>query len=817
MKKRIITILCAASALAILGAPVKGPVAGMLSERHLPLSAGRPALTPLQNQAPAEAPTEVTRYILVDEHFDNLKDGSEEAPSEASLMSAADYYAGRGIDQSVIGGGSWTSSNAYAAGGTVALICPNLMTSSYINTPIGDYSGEITVSFRAKPIFNNGEKKSYVFIHPLYGDFRAPNMARHSAITDMSFNLYAGDENWTEVEIKFNNYTSSTDGFIQISADMGTAVLIDDLKITTSPTFVADPMLMPAEFGTNTLTAHWQPERRAYDYYLRLFKRVNDGKGDREYTEDFDDIMPDASNLPEGWGFNMEELRISEDGGYDGSKGIILKNGETLETFRNGARYHNASVWLQSYYPSLEDAEADDSGMVCIDVCRDGTWYPFAGYYMGALYEYPAEDDMVTIAEMYMTEFTDRYDAIRVRIKDSNCPDAYVVADHFYIETGQPVTYELIEDKDGYEYSFVEGEEFEIKFDNDDKNYPYHGLSQDCDYAYSLQSHYLFQTSNEVFAELSGVYTPVADKAEEISDGFKGAWGEVYAATDYRADYYGVRTLKNDSELQPVIEEKFDHTVCDTTNPLYPTELGNSSTADLSQYSDLPGWGGLNNIYVNGMMGFYGGYLVTPLINAPNAETAVVRLVYYATPGDILTMTDADGRLYYNECTGSSDVNRAEAEFIVPAGSKPLEFTLRSEYKLPILIDEFTVLQDAKAGNKLYTYLGSLYKEAPETEASFTDLAATDFTGFAYCVTAMRQDFDDTLCSAPSGYRFFGTPQMIEDSPSTPGGSGIQKASASDATPVEFYSMEGIRLQAPAKGFCIVRMSDGSIRKILVK
>ena len=75
---------------------------------------------------------------------------------------------------------------------------------------------------------------------------------------------------------------------------------------------------------------------------------------------------------------------------------------------------------------------------------------------MNMLTDMPAEDDMLTLAELYYSTFADKYDSIRIRISDSNCPEAYVVADHFYIETGEPVSYELIEDKDGNEYSIIE-------------------------------------------------------------------------------------------------------------------------------------------------------------------------------------------------------------------------------------------------------------------------------------------------------------------------------------------------------------------------
>ena len=809
MKTTISIILGVTCAIGLFGAPIQKPQTNPEARRMVDLTAGTPSLTPLQSAMKRSA-SEVTKYILVDEHFDNVCEGSEETPSQKPLMSQSDFFAGRGIDQTIISGGTWTSENAYPAGGAVALICPGTFSSSYINTPIADYSGEITVTFKVKPLEHNGERKGYVEVAALTGDFRSPNDARTQSLTDMSFNLYAADKNWTEVEIKFNNYSSNNDGFIQINCYQGSAVLIDDLKITTSPTFVADPVLLPASFGPNTVTARWQPVRRAFNYYLRLYEKHAAGDGEASYEEDFDNLLSDGSNLPEGWSFNVGELRISEDGGFDNSKGVILKNGETLETFRNGAKYKNASVWLKAYYPSAEAAEADMDALVCIDVAKDDRWIPLAGYYMNALVDEPVEDDMLTLAEMYMTEFADRYDAIRVRIKDCSCPEAYVVADHFYIETGQPLTYELIEDKEGYDYSVIEGDSFELKFDNSDKNYPYHGLKQDRDYAYSLQAHYLFERSEPVFADLAGVYTPVVAKPEETDRGFTASWEPVYAASSYRVDNYGVKTLKSNTPGCIVFDEKFTNTVSPTTSPLYPDAIGNSEITDLSEYSDLPGWGGLNNVYVNGMMGFTGGYLVTPLIHLPNAESAIVRIVYQSTPGDVLTMTDADGRVYYKECTGAADMNRMEAEFTVPTGTKPVEFTIRSMYRQTILIDEFTVLQDAKAGNKVYTYIGSTFEETPSVTTAFSDLT-NEFTGYALSVTALRDDASGMLFSAPSTFRFVGSPELFN------GESEIEETLDDTAGIEGYYTVSGVRLSAPVKGINIVRMTDGTVKKVIVK
>ena len=46
---------------------------------------------------------------------------------------------------------------------------------------------------------------------------------------------------------------------------------------------------------------------------------------------------------------------------------------------------------------------------------------------------------------------------------------------------------------------------------------------------------------------------------------------------------------------------------------------------------------------------------------------------------------------------------------------------------------------------------------------------------------------------------------------------GIEKANGTTATPTAYYSLNGVRLDAPVKGINIVRMSDGTTRKIMIK
>lgn len=50
-----------------------------------------------------------------------------------------------------------------------------------------------------------------------------------------------------------------------------------------------------------------------------------------------------------------------------------------------------------------------------------------------------------------------------------------------------------------------------------------------------------------------------------------------------------------------------------------------------------------------------------------------------------------------------------------------------------------------------------------------------------------------------------------EESPLT----GIEETTTSAAAPVEFFNAAGIKVAAPQKGLNIIKMSDGSTKKVL--
>ena len=77
-----------------------------------------------------------------------------------------------------------------------------------------------------------------------------------------------------------------------------------------------------------------------------------------------------------------------------------------------------------------------------------------------------------------------------------------------------------------------------------------------------------------------------------------------------------------------------------------------------------------------------------------------------------------------------------------------------------------------------------------------------------------------------SGYAYYAT-DWFDDSPAyyvtyiidTKGGAGVDEISAGavDATPVAIYTLDGKRVNEMTKGINIIRMSDGTTRKVIRK
>lgn len=95
--------------------------------------------------------------ILIEEDFSGFTAGSEEAPDGIKLVDAMGNFINPSILKpysSKLGFKQWGGEGLYAAGGCIAI-----RDGWFLNTPAGDMSGEITLTFRARLTKDTDPKK----------------------------------------------------------------------------------------------------------------------------------------------------------------------------------------------------------------------------------------------------------------------------------------------------------------------------------------------------------------------------------------------------------------------------------------------------------------------------------------------------------------------------------------------------------------------------------------------------------------------------------------------------------------------------------
>lgn len=773
-------------------------------------------VTPLKSNNDSKDGPARMEYILVDETFDKFTEGSEEAPDfSRPLVSMDDFETGMWIDSSKTANGSWSGSYVYSAGGCVAIEGPGVLGTAFLNTPLGDYSGDLTVTFKAKPLKRPGNS-CYLNVAAMYGDLRDPRM---SACPDATMNLYPSDENWTEITVPLTNRSANADGYIQFQISGDGCLLIDDIKITTSPTFLAAPVLRNPIFNDNSITLTWDPVRRAYNYYLYLYKKVQTSDKDLDVYEDFESTSSDASALPANWQFSTKYKKYGVDNyGADGSKGLALCQGDTVTVYNNGSNYKEMQLWMRSVYSSDETALKDDKAMIYMEGYNGNQWIPLCAYYMNVFHAYedpnngmPDYIDMEESCQAYWQTFANKYSKVRITLRDSNDPDAWVVLDNVSLVVPPPYEYQLITDYDGYKYTIIyEDNWFELLFDNYDDKYPYHGLKKEDDYYYEVKSHYMYQNSDISKQAVEGVYKPKAEEATNVTEnGYDAHWQTVSNASGYRVDHFSA--LKSPAFMPDytVFGEDFGKAGGVISDPKYYEEINNTEGV-LDEYCTYPGWTGKNNTFVKGMLGTSTkrSYICTPYIDFGDAVKARIHISAYGRYGDAVIITTSKGSWYVGIPAGD-EMSHLDTYVDVEVDPEAYEnIRFESAYQSVILFDDISISRDVKEGEFMLSYIKS-YNVDADSETAHISSQDPASNGFAYTVTALREYNGKIKNSLPSS-------AIIVGNPATVGVSDVLY-DAAEKFEVGRYGIDGLPVSENAKGVQIVRYSDGSVRKINVR
>ena len=175
----------------------------------------------VRHLAPAKASSS-QQSVLIDEDFSLVTNGSETAPDTTRYLASQYPQFGDGIyiDPTLTKDGTWGGDWVMAAGGMLYLRTYNPQLPATLFTPMGDYSGDITISFRVKSVpyyipsgtDESGNQKwayywgSSINVFAFKGGYESTERPN----TDMntygeSYRFYP-TEGWQEIEVTFRNF-----------------------------------------------------------------------------------------------------------------------------------------------------------------------------------------------------------------------------------------------------------------------------------------------------------------------------------------------------------------------------------------------------------------------------------------------------------------------------------------------------------------------------------------------------------------------------------------------------------------------------------
>ncbi len=769
--------------------------------------------SPLKSAAKAQG---VMEAIVVNEDFSALTSGTYDKPDTTQMLACQyDGYSPNGIfiDNSLTKDGTWFGNFVYSAGGAIALKTYSPQDLAYLCTPLGDYSGDLTITFRVKanPALvstDEGYVKiagSNVGIQIGYGGYTNGQVAKTDESKGYFEQRIYEKDGWQEMTYTCKNYSANNDGFVCFYT--GGSIVIDDVKIKIGSSFLANPVLEGiTDFQKDNFTIAWQPTRKAYNYYVDLYTKNYLSDKDTTFVADFDDC-----ELPEG--FETTSTTYIDEG-VDDSKALKLVNGDSFTVPTNGNDYKNAHFSLKVVDPTVDESDPYAwlyvDGYILIDLKNADGWKNIGEFYANGYWN---TMDVVKLEEQYSKFTTGGYTQMRLRVSNLN-EGAYVVLDDVDV-TAKPA----------FEYKIVGGEFSEDLNDNycyytytTKTSCTFKDLDPNTEYWYGVRAHYVTQFSDRQFIHALGVAAPEIKEATDINNqgSFTANWEAAPKATGYTVKCYGVKYAERADWDYPILDEDFskiDASVTSATNYVNAEPLYNSEVTSLDSYAKLPGWTGQDNIIAQGMLGAEGNYssvggkIITPELYLGNSDECNLTLDLYGDANDYIGMK-FNGTYYYIVLPSDG---HAYGTMTLPVTQPRQSIMFFSRNFAPFAIDRIKIGQSLAEGACIQSWIASADTDAETLSYTFTGLNAYDFTDFGYNVTSHFQYDENTATSSlnPSDMAFVDLANEV---------SGITEAQGtSEVKVVARYTADGRLVSAPVKGLNILKLSNGKIVKVIVK
>lgn len=205
--------------------------------------------------------------------------------------------------------------------------------------------------------------------------------------------------------------------------------------------------------------------------------------------------------------------------------------------------------------------------------------------------------------------------------------------------------------------------------------------------------------------------------------------------------------------------------------------------------------------------------ITTPEIYVGNDDEVRMTLRAYGDAGDVLVFSI--GGINYTVAfeTAADGTGYIDNTYALPVTTETIRPNIYTYYYGAFMIDEIRFTQTLKKGDVVKSKLRSVTTDGEATSYTFTNLADFDYETYGYDVTSSFELEGKSTVSAPSDLVTVNL-ETGESEVTT----GIEDATQGEAVSVVArYSLDGRRLTAPQRGVNILRMSDGTTRKVVVK
>lgn len=312
--------------------------------------------------------------VLINEDFSGLTAGTEDNPDATMLVDDMGDFINPSALKPYDSGLSykkWGGIGLYSAGGCIAI-----KDGWFLNTPAGDMSGDVTITFRARLAKGQDDTGrnalDLIFLS-------------RKGLVDFGRKTYSLTEEWQSFSFSSDKGNFETTGF-QFFANTEATILLDDIRVERKQKSIQTPTAQDAENITDhSFRAVWTPTG-AESYLLNVYSKKESGNT-ITVSEDFEAVDADSEgrlnatnpNLPEGWSFEWKDLtkpHVAMGEGPDGSTKAIrlVDEGDAFTTpvMKDGVTAF--SFWLKA---QPTQTEVPDGSYIQVSVDTEYGLYPW--------------------------------------------------------------------------------------------------------------------------------------------------------------------------------------------------------------------------------------------------------------------------------------------------------------------------------------------------------------------------------------------------------------------------------------------------------